>query len=124
MSINEFEDAKRMAQFSINVYPASGHIPISWSRFGDPQNVQVVAQKMGLTDQEQVLFTWFDDTVGDTSPNFVIFTDEKSKSIVFTIRGTYSPADFVGNFFYFEIFEHNTVFVLCVPILMIIFIVS
>ena len=37
MSINEFEDAKRMAQFAINVYSAS------WSWLGDPQNVQVVA---------------------------------------------------------------------------------
>ena len=96
MSINEFEDAKRMAQFAINVYSAS------WSWLGDPQNVQVVAQKMGMTDQDEVLFTWFDNTVGDTCPNFIIFTDEKSKSIVLAIRGTFSLADVVGNFFLFQ----------------------
>ena len=92
MSINEFEDAKRMAQFAINVYPSS------WSLLGDPHDTTKVAQKMGLTDQDQVLFTWFDNTVGDTCPNFIIFTDEQSKSIVLAIRGTFSLADVVGNF--------------------------
>ena len=96
MSINEFEDAKRMAQFAINVYPSS------WSWLGDPQDTKKVAQKMGLTDQDQVLFTWFDNTVGDTCPNFIIFTDEKSKSIVLAIRGTFSLADVVGNFQFFS----------------------
>lgn len=89
MSINEFEDAKRMAQFALNVYPSS------WSWLGDPQDTTKVAQKMGLTDQDQVLFTWFDNTVGDTCPNFIIFTDEQSKSIVLAIRGTFSLADVV-----------------------------
>ena len=99
MLINEFEDAKRMAQFALNVYPSS------WSWLGDPQDTTKVAQKMGLTDQDQVLFTWFDNTVGDTCPNFIIFTDEKSKSIVLAIRGTFSLADVVGNFFHFKISE-------------------
>ena len=81
-SREEFEDIKRLGQFSLNVYSAS------WALMGDPKDA---AYKMGLTDQDQVVFTWFKDKEGDDPcPKFMIFIDETSKSVVLAIRGTFS----------------------------------
>lgn len=82
----QFEEAKRMGQFALNVYDAS------W--IADKAGV---AKKMDLDGEQYVIFTWFEDRVGDDDhcPKFMIFVDDQTKSVVLAIRGTYSFADVI-----------------------------
>ena len=87
MSPTDFEDCKRIGQFALNVYSAS------WAWNNEAKDV---ATKMGLSSNDEILFTWFADKEGQKHcPKFMLFVEKETKSIVLAIRGTYSLADVI-----------------------------
>ena len=59
-----------------------------------PGPKESTAKTMGIPS-EAILYTWFHDDEGTHCPKFILFKDANQKSIVLTIRGTFSIKDAV-----------------------------
>ena len=79
LSLDEFEDAKSIAQWAIDIYRAT------WN----PSQIKA-RLKLGPEDEILMQFCQDDDSVNDRvyTPKFVIFTHAQTRSIVLAIRGT------------------------------------
>mgnify|MGYP001232050747 FL=1 len=79
LSLDEFEDAKSIAQWAIDIYRAT------WN----PSQIKA-KMKLGPEDEILMQFCQDDDSVNDRvyTPKFVIFTHAQTRSIVLAIRGT------------------------------------
>ena len=79
LSLDEFEDAKSIAQWAIDIYRAT------WN----PSQIKA-RLKLGPEDEILMQFCQDDDSVNDRvyTPKYVIFTHAQTRSIVLAIRGT------------------------------------
>ena len=75
-----FPEARRVAQFAIDIYDAS---IFGWTE-------RSVATKFGLKEIEDIVLKDFTST---EHPRFVILTDHSNQNVVLCIRGTYSIGD-------------------------------
>ena len=90
ISIDTFEDVKRISQFAFDVYFASN----------DSENAK--KHLTGITDEDEIYVTYFDnykesddEEFSYLCPKFMIFTDKTSKSIVLAIKGSFQACSII-----------------------------
>ena len=81
MENEDFGENKRIGQFAINVYEA---IEIYQN---DPDSDQNVKEVFNMADDDEILLKFFNNE-SDFAPEFMIFTEVATESIVLVIRGS------------------------------------